>query len=311
MRILLAVSGGIDSMYMAHKASEFFPEASFAVAHCNFQLRGAESDGDEEFVRRWAESEGVPCFVRRFDTKGFAEKGGLSIEMAARDLRYGWFEELCREEGYDAVAVAHNANDNAETLMLNMLRGTGSKGMRGMAPMSVRTGGLTVLRPMLERTREEIHSWMVKEGHSWRDDSSNGESVVKRNILRNEVFPVLRRVNPNFIGTLNADMKRFAQVDDIADDYFRSCGIEAGCREIPVDHLLSLKHWQYVLWRLLEPYGFSQQTFEKLTALLAKYKDSQRGTVTMSGKTFESPAHILTTSRKKLTITDQITCCQR
>lgn len=304
MRILLAVSGGIDSMYMAHRASELFPEASFAVAHCNFQLRGRESDGDEEFVRNWAASQGMPCFVRRFDTEGFAAAGGLSIEMAARDLRYGWFAELCREHGFDAVAVAHNANDNAETLILNMLRGTGSKGMRGIAPESVRKDGLRILRPVLDRTRDEIRSWMEAGGFGWRDDSSNGESVVKRNMVRNEVFPVFKRINPNFIGTLNADMERLAQVDDIADDYFRNCGIEAGCREIPVDLLLSLSHWRYVLWRLLEPYGFSQQTFEKLTALLSRYKDCPRGTVTMSGKTFESPAHILTTSRKKLVITD-------
>ena len=306
MRILLAVSGGIDSMYMANRASELFPGASFAVAHCNFQLRGEESDGDEAFVREWAKAKGLPCFVQRFDTKGCAERDGLSIEMAARDLRYAWFEQICHEGGFDVVAVAHNANDNAETLVLNMLRGTGSKGMRGIAPASVRKSGLTVLRPVLDRTREEIRSWMEERGLEWREDSTNGESIVKRNMVRNEVFPVFRRLNPNFIGTLNADMRRLAQVDDIAEDYFLECGIEAGCREIPVDKLLALKHWQYVLWRLLEPYGFSQQTFEKLTSLLSKYKDSQRGTVTMSGKTFESPAHILTTSRKKLIISDQI-----
>ena len=131
-RILLAVSGGIDSMYLANRAPELFPGARFAVAHCNFTLRGAESDGDEQFVRDWCAAHGLDCFVRCFETAAYAAEHGVSIEMAARELRYAWFAELCRAEGFAAVAVAHNADDNAETMLLNLLRGTGTRGLRGM-----------------------------------------------------------------------------------------------------------------------------------------------------------------------------------
>ena len=300
-------------MYMANRASELFPGASFAVAHCNFCLRGAESDGDERFVEQWCARAGVRCHVQRFDTAGYAAEHGVSIEMAARELRYAWFARLCSEEGFDAVATAHNANDNAETLMLNLLRGTGLKGLRGLSAsrsFEPHSAGMKILRPLLDTERREIEEWMVSHDKQWREDRTNGESVVKRNIIRNEVFPIFGRINPSFVKTLNADMRRFAQVDDIAEDYFlcarRKVVKEAGEREeqerICVKELLALRHWKYVLWRLLEPYGFSQQTFSKLLCLLEAYKDSPRGTVTMSGKTFESPAHILVTSRSFLVL---------
>ena len=124
-------------MYMLHRAPELFPGASFAVAHCNFRLRGEESDGDEAFVRKACEELGIECLVRRFDTLGYASRNGVSVEMAARELRYAWFGELCRERGFDALATAHNAGDNAETLILNLLRGTGTKGLRGIPSSGV------------------------------------------------------------------------------------------------------------------------------------------------------------------------------
>ena len=132
-------------MYMAHRAPELFPGAScFAVAHCNFRLRGQESDGDEAFVREFCAQVGYTCHVRAFDTSLYASERGISIEMAARELRYSWFDELQKEWGYDATAVAHNANDNAETLILNLLRGTGVRGAKGMEKVSGR-----ILRPLL------------------------------------------------------------------------------------------------------------------------------------------------------------------
>ena len=135
-KTLLAVSGGIDSMCMAEIFVRRYPCECLAVAHCNFRLRGEESDGDEELVRLWAEEHGVRLHVRTFDTREYAADHGVSIERAARELRYRWFAELCASEGYDEVAVAHNANDNAETLMLNLLRGSGIKGLTGMSPVS-------------------------------------------------------------------------------------------------------------------------------------------------------------------------------
>ena len=139
MKVLLAVSGGIDSMCMA----DMFCRAGgeYAIAHCNFHLRGAESDADAEFVEKWAETHGVPFFRADFDTAAYASEHGISIEMAARELRYGWFARIAAEEGFDAVAVAHNANDNAETLILNLLRGTGLRGLRGMLVESLLPAG--------------------------------------------------------------------------------------------------------------------------------------------------------------------------
>ncbi|MBQ2531574.1 MAG: tRNA lysidine(34) synthetase TilS, partial [Bacteroidales bacterium] len=131
--VLLAVSGGLDSMVMADLFLHSSLRLDLAVAHCNFHLRGEESDSDEIFVREWAEANGFPFFKKDFDTKGYSEAGGISIEMAARELRYSWFADLCSAGGYAAVAVAHNANDNAETLILNLLRGTGLKGACGIS----------------------------------------------------------------------------------------------------------------------------------------------------------------------------------
>ena len=307
MKVLLAVSGGIDSMYMLHRAPDLFPGASLAVAHCNFRLRGAESDGDEAFVRAECEKAGLTLFVKRFDTSAHASANGISIEMAARELRYAWFRELCREHGFDAVATAHNANDNAETLILNLLRGTGTKGLRGIPDHG------SIVRPLLGVARDEIREWMERHGFEWREDSTNAESEVKRNKIRNRVFPVFAEINPSFVRTLGEDIERIRQTDDIADDYFREAAARivkhapeaasGAILEISVPGLLALKHWRYVLWRIIEDYSFSAETFAKLCELLDRYRTGAPGTVTLSGKTFQSPGHQLSARRKRLILT--------
>ena len=210
--LLVAVSGGIDSMCLMEKVRQ--EGGPFAVAHCNFGLRGAESDADEAFVREQAARHGIPCHVKQFDTEAFASAEGISIEMAARRLRYHWFGELCREHGYTAVAVAHNANDNAETLILNLLRGTGLKGITGMKAAGYIPdpdfGDIPLRRPLLSMTREEIEAFAREQGLSWREDSTNAQTDYKRNKIRNLVFPVFATINPSFVQTLNRDMERFA-----------------------------------------------------------------------------------------------------
>lgn len=227
--ILLAVSGGIDSIVMAHlvfnKLQKNNPSIGLAIAHCNFRLRGEESDGDEAFVRDFAASLGVRCFSKSFDTSAFARENGVSIEMAARELRYRWFAELCQVYGFDGVCVAHNANDNAETLVLNLLRGTGLRGICGMKAVSANPyapgdypesgqleKGSRVYRPMLGFTRAEIEDYAVRNGLEWRTDSSNASDDYKRNIVRNQIFPLFHRINPSFVHTLNRDMENFALV---------------------------------------------------------------------------------------------------
>ena len=273
--ILLAVSGGIDSMYLANRASELFPGALLALAHCNFCLRGEESDGDEAFVRQWCRERGMECHVKRFDTLGYAEAHGLSTEMAARELRYGWFAQLCSEYGYEATAIAHNADDDAETLMLNLIRGTG---LRGISGMGERPG---IVRPLLRTSREEIRKWMLEHGCSWREDSTNAQSLYKRNVLRNEIFPRLRDLNPSLTATLCEDMERFAQAGAIVEDYWLDARGRVLCGDgsIVLRALLGLKHWEYVLWRLLEGSGIRKGEFEDL-------RDTLRSGRQIGGKRF-------------------------
>lgn len=315
-RILLAVSGGVDSMYMLARSSELFPGSEVAVTHCNFGLRGDESDGDEEFVRGWCAAHGIRCFVRRFDTLDYASARHISVEMAARDLRYAWFAELLTSEGFDAVAVAHNADDNAETLLLNLLRGTGTRGLRGMGSRRLPGGGGrgvagggrpgcgVVLRPLLNISRAEIDSWMKEHGVPHREDSTNASEVYKRNKIRHSVFPVFAEINPSFLKTLASDMEHIAQVDDIAEEWFRENapkvaeGWPAAASQGPVisiPSLMALPHWEYMLWRLLEPYGFDEPTLEDLKGVLLA-----GGTV--SGKTFEAPEWKAVTGSGKIMI---------
>ena len=294
--VLLAVSGGIDSMCMADLFLNSLTKVSFALAHCNFHLRGSESDSDEALVREWAERHGIIFIKKDFDTRGYAASKGISIEMAARELRYGWFAEVCSERKFSALAVAHNANDNAETMILNMLRGTGVKGMTGMRRSSLLPGSDTrLIRPLLDFPRKDIHEYAVSHGLRWHEDSTNADSAYKRNCIRNEIFPLFERLNPSFLTTLNEDMERFAQVQSIADEYVRSVSAEvvrSGSDGLPVvDHkrLTLKKNWEYVLFRLLEPFGFSSSVVADLAAVL-----KSRGTV--SGRKFFASEYVAVTS---------------
>lgn len=300
--VLLAVSGGVDSMCMAELFLNSTAKVRFALAHCNFHLRGEESDSDEALVRAWAESHGVIFIKKDFDTKEYAASNGVSIEMAARELRYTWFAEVCRERGFAALAVAHNANDNAETMILNMLRGTGVKGMTGMRGSSLLPGSdARLIRPLLGFTRKDIHEYAVSHGLQWHEDSTNADSAYKRNCIRNEVFPLFERLNPSFLTTLNEDMERFAQVQSVADEYVRSVSAEIARLEdngLPVierQKLTSKKDWEYVLFRLLEPFGFTSSVVADLASVL-------KSDGTVSGRTFVAHEYLAVTSAREIVI---------
>ena len=304
-KILLAVSGGIDSMCMAEIYVRRYPCESLAVAHCNFNLRGEESDGDESLVREWAESHGIRVYVKSFDTKRFAQEHGVSIEMAARELRYRWFAELCVSEGYDEVAVAHNANDNAETLILNLLRGSGMKGLSGMSPVSglpyYDGSDVKLVRPLLEMTRKQIEGFVLANRVRYRNDSTNFSSEYKRNMLRNEVFPVFEKINPSVVRTINREMGYFAEAGDIVSDWADDavsglCHPDGrGGLKIFYDDLLSRSHWRYLLYHILEPYGFNSSTLASIEDLL----ESDR---TISGKRFEAKEYEALTERDALCV---------
>ena len=213
---LVAVSGGVDSMCLLEKVR--LDGGPFAAAHCNFRLRGEESDQDEALVRDYCSRHGITLHVKAFDTAAYADEKGISIEMAARELRYRWFGELCTKYGYEAVLVAHNAQDNAETLILNLLRGTGPKGIVGMKADGFlpvpEYAHIPLRRPLLGLTREEIVEFAQEHSLPWREDSTNCENGYKRNKIRNLVFPVFREINPSFVRTLNRDMARFSEEFD-------------------------------------------------------------------------------------------------
>jgi len=304
-RILLAVSGGIDSMCMADLFSCLDESLPFALAHCNFHLRSEESDGDEAMVREWASARNVVLHVRDFDTAAYAQENGISIEMAARELRYTWFVELCRQYGYQAIAVAHNANDNAETLLLNLLRGSGLRGIGGMSLISTvpfpdngSGNGPYLIRPLLEFTRKQIEGYVFSRKVPYREDSTNALSDYKRNRIRNEVFPILETVNPSFVRTLNREMSYFKEVGDIVEDWCSSAVpsiISCDPFSIDIPKLLSFRHWRYLLYHLLEPYGFN-------SAALASVEDLLSSSRTLSGKRFESDGYVLYSGRDKLTV---------
>ncbi|MBQ6772204.1 MAG: tRNA lysidine(34) synthetase TilS [Bacteroidales bacterium] len=188
-KVVLALSGGIDSMVLADLLLK--TKVQFVAAHCNFHLRGDESDGDEKFVNDFFEKNDIQCFVKHFETEKFAKEQGLSIEMAARELRYAWFEELRQQLGYNKIAVAHHADDQAETFFINLLRGAGLRGLKGMLPQNG-----VVIRPLLWASRELIHQYAIENQIVWREDHTNAESVYLRNKIRNQLLPVFDELHP-------------------------------------------------------------------------------------------------------------------
>lgn len=305
---LLAVSGGIDSICLASLFLNSSAGRRFAVAHCNFHLRGEDSDSDEALVAAWCGRNGVRYHKADFDTEQYASSHNVSIEMAARELRYDWFASLCKDNGYYGVAVAHNANDNAETLILNVLRGTGLRGITGMQVETVvpvtrdELSGVRLLRPMLSFSRKQIEEYVAANALEYHDDRTNAETVYKRNRIRHLVFPVFESLNPSFLTTFAREMNAFSEVQEIADDYFISVR-ESVCEPAGKDELLRvnavrlchLKHYKYVLYRLLEAYGFRDRLLEPVVRLLESGK-------TFSGKVFEAPGYDLITAGECLIV---------
>jgi tRNA(Ile)-lysidine synthase len=208
--ILAAVSGGIDSMVMLNLYLQ--SGIKTAIAHCNFSLRGDESDGDEELVRSVAFKNGLPFHTIRFDTSEYALENRLSIQMAARELRYKWFEEIRQSNDYESVAVAHNMDDNAETFFINLLRGTGINGLTGMKPQNG-----NIIRPMLFASREDISAYALENLIHYREDSSNAQVKYTRNKIRHKVFPILREINPEALRSITSTMERLSGTATIAD----------------------------------------------------------------------------------------------
>ncbi|MDP2235167.1 MAG: tRNA lysidine(34) synthetase TilS [Bacteroidales bacterium] len=189
-RILAAVSGGRDSVVLAYLLKE--AGYNFSIAHCNFQLRAKESDEDERFVMQFADQQDISCFVKRFETKEYALQNKISIQMAARDLRYEWFQSLCVSHGFDCIAVAHHMDDQSETFFINLIRGSGLTGLKGM---KVRNG--LIVRPLFFASSEQITAFANEKNIAFRDDSSNSQTKYLRNKIRHRLMPVFTALHEN------------------------------------------------------------------------------------------------------------------
>lgn len=294
-RLLLAVSGGIDSMVMAWLFREAGIEHS--VAHCNFSLRGAESDGDEEFVAAWARTNSIPFYSTRFDTLGYAGTHRVSVQMAARELRYDWFRSLVRSGGFDAVAVAHNLNDNVETFLINLVRGTGLSGLTGMCP---RTGD--IIRPLLFATREEIASFASERGIVFREDSSNAEVKYTRNRIRHMVIPEMEKVSPGVLSAVTDTMKHLSSTSAIIEAYlsqivsrvFRSSG---DTTEADISTLTSLNPLEPHIFELFRPFGLSPRQTGEVISLL--HAGTGKSVYTSTHRLLNDRGRIIITTRKE------------
>ncbi|MBA4408880.1 MAG: tRNA lysidine(34) synthetase TilS [Bacteroidota bacterium] len=253
-RILLAVSGGADSMLMLH----LFANAGFsvAVAHCNFGLRGKESDGDEQFVADYCEMHNLAFYVKHFKTQDYALEKGISIEMAARDLRYSWFDGLLVKHGLDFLATAHHQDDVIETFLINLSRGSGIKGLSGIQPKSGR-----IIRPMLFTNQTEILDYCQRLKINFRTDSSNMDTVYKRNLIRQDILPLLEQVNPAFrknalktIGTLHETGQLFQQRMSEIRAFVYSEDDQGAM--VHIEKLQTLSPLRTILFELIREFGF-------------------------------------------------------
>jgi tRNA(Ile)-lysidine synthase len=266
MSVLLAVSGGIDSMVMAH----LFLESGFitGIAHCNFSLRGEESDKDEEMVSDFASERNIPFYSIRFDTTRYARSNRLSVQMAARELRYTWFEEIRKEKLYDLIAVGHNLNDNIETLLINLTRGTGICGLKGMSP-SVNN----IIRPLLFATREDIIEYCSRNNINFREDKSNADTKYTRNKIRLEVIPVLKEINPSIESTLSDTAARFNCIDEIVTDYINNIRkrISIGKDGLTLFNITLLKAYLQnatILYELFKPFSVNNAQLNDLIKVI-------------------------------------------
>ena len=211
-KLLLAFSGGVDSLVLAdllHKAGY-----NIELAHCNFQLRGQEAKDDTAFCENFAKSINTKFHVIYFDTKAYAAEHKLSIQMAARELRYNWFKSLKVEHSFDFILTAHHANDNVETVFVNLIRGTGIKGLQGIPEKQN-----DIVRPLLFATKDEIKDYAIKNKLVFREDSSNQEIKYKRNFIRHQIIPELKKLNPALEETFSTSIQFFKQSEDIVAEF--------------------------------------------------------------------------------------------
>ncbi|MBQ6652481.1 MAG: tRNA lysidine(34) synthetase TilS [Prevotella sp.] len=255
---LVALSGGADSVCLLLMLGEL--GYRLEAVHCNFRLRGEESDRDEAFCRELCRRKQIPFHVAHFDTRLYARTHKVSIEMAARTLRYSYFEKLREDLNAETVCVAHHADDNAETLLLNLIRGTGIRGLSGMRPLNGH-----VARPLLCLRHDEIVEWLAKQGETFMTDTTNLEDAATRNRIRHQLLPLFETFNPSIVETLNQTAGHLSQSADLCDT---TLGEMASCvfdgKRINLTALEATPVPRLLLFHLLHPMGFNASQIEQI-----------------------------------------------
>ncbi|MEI7594860.1 MAG: tRNA lysidine(34) synthetase TilS [Bacteroidota bacterium] len=289
-KILVAVSGGVDSMVLLDlfKKSNF----NFAIAHCNFKLRGEESNGDAEFVFNYAEENNIELFITEFETTQIAKYRFISIEMAARELRYNWFKEISEKHGFTKIAVGHHSDDSIETFMLNIARGTGISGIHGIRPVNG-----NIIRPLLAFSRNDINDYALQNSITYREDSTNKSVQIKRNLIRHEIIPRFELLNQSFRNNLNRTIEIMSETEQIfkqkiEEEKQKCVSIENGKTLLSIEKLKQLSPIKTYLFEMLREFGFDRSK----AVNIAEHLNGE------SGKEFFSKTHRLIRDREYLII---------
>lgn len=290
-RLIIAISGGVDSVVLAHLCKEL--NLTFALAHCNFNLRGEESNADEDFVLELAEQLDVEVFIQNFDTQAYADENKRSIQMAARELRYEWFKELADQLKFDYILTAHHIDDNLETFLINFIRGTGLNGLTGIPVIKG-----NIVRPILSFSREQIEQYAIENTIIWREDSSNSSRKYLRNKLRHEVVPILKEINPNLLDSFQNTLENLNDTADIVQESLNAVAkraivdIDDNGISYKISEFKKVNNPKAYLFGMFKDYGFTQ--WNDIVDLL----DAQ------SGKQVLSNSYRLIKHRDHLILTD-------
>lgn len=291
-KLLLAVSGGIDSMVLMHLFQQL--NYDIAIAHCNFQLRGKESDGDEMLVKEICQDGYIPYFIESFDTEKYSRDNKLSIQLAARKLRYDWFQELLSENQLDYLVTAHHLDDTIETFLINFIRGTGLEGLTGIPAENGK-----IIRPLLPFSREEIEHYATENKVQWREDSSNASDKYVRNKLRHNIVPTLKELNTGFLESFQNTLYHLQQAKSLVEDathlvYERVVAKSEQQLKIDLELLLQYPNYKAYLYQWLKEYGFTS------------WDDIYDLVQAQSGKQVFSETHILLKDRTILQLYPKI-----
>ncbi len=289
-KIIVAVSGGIDSCVLLFLLFEL--DFNCVVAHCNFSLRNEESDNDEDFVNELAKKYNFDFETKKFDTTLFAEESGISIQMAARELRYNFFEEIRQKHNCKIIATAHHADDNIETLFINLIRGTGLKGLSGIPVKTER-----IVRPLLFATRNEINAFAKRNNIKWREDSSNQSVKYMRNKIRHNLLPMIEEIKPGFSKQILRNIEHFSETGNLLKRILNEKIEEITFNSdnklfIDISELLKSESGKTILYEIIAPYGFNPKQINKIWSTINGE----------SGKVFYSKNYCLNKDRDKIII---------